>query len=131
MKYIKKFNENVDIDKFKKRPNETFDELVQRLKNDPEYKKISDEAEAKRKTDSDEKHFTFKEIEEIVKKLKGASIFVQNNNKYGNYEYILFHKYTEADAARQKLIDMGYKVSKREQNVINTYYKFKIYISKF
>lgn len=109
--------------------NESTEQIINRLKNDSSYQEHSKIAESERKTDSDKKHFSFQEIKNIADKVKG-SVFEQDRNRYGNYDAILFSKYTDADLAIKALRKMGYSVSEREQNTSNAYFKFKVGISK-
>lgn len=108
--------------------NETNKKL-EALRNDKDYAKKVEQKERERKQQSDSIHFTFEEIRALAKKVDG-SVFPQDKNRYSNYEYILFNKYTIADRAIVKLKQMGYVVSERANNPANAYFKFKVYVAK-
>ena len=77
-----------------------------------------------------QKQFTYREIKEIAKKVKGGTVAGAKAESGGGYTTIFFHKYTDADAAISKLRKEGYNVSDRQNNPTNFYSKFKITVEK-
>ena len=81
-------------------------------------------------TSIQQKQFTYREIKEIAKKVKGGTVAGAKAESGGGYTTIFFHKYTDADAAISKLRKEGYNVSDRQNNPTNFYSKFKITVEK-